>query len=113
MKRLNSIDLLYQNLKIYKLQQKENISLNHSNCKYNKVKHLKSPHIFKIFTTQKLLKIKILNKKMIAYSLNSLYIYYTKMGFEPIPILTHHKNTDLNYRALLKLGRISFNDPYL
>lgn len=34
MKRLNSIDLLYQNLKIYKLQQKENISLNHSNCKY-------------------------------------------------------------------------------
>lgn len=51
MKRLNSIDLLYQNLKIYKLQQKENISLNHFNCKYNKVKHLKSPHIFKIFTT--------------------------------------------------------------
>lgn len=53
---------------------------------------------------------------MIAYSLNSLYMhvqYYTKMGFELIPILTHHKNTDLNYRALLKLGRISFNDPYL
>lgn len=43
MKRLNSIDLLYQNLEIYKLQQKENISLNHSN--------LKSPHIFKIFIT--------------------------------------------------------------
>lgn len=50
---------------------------------------------------------------MIAYSLNSLYIYYTKMGFEQKPILTHHKNTDLNYRALLKLGRISFDDPYL
>lgn len=49
---------------------------------------------------------------MIAYSLNSLYMY-TKMGFEPIPILTHHKNTDLHYRALLKLGRISFDDPYL
>lgn len=51
MKRLNSIDLLYQNLEIYKLQQKENISLNHSICKYKKVKHLKSPHISKIFIT--------------------------------------------------------------
>lgn len=51
MKRLNSIDLLYQNLEIYKLQQKENISLNHSNCNYNKVKHLKSPHISKIVIT--------------------------------------------------------------
>lgn len=51
MKRLNSTDLLYQNLEIYNLQQKENISLYHSNCKYNKVKHLKFPHIFKIFIT--------------------------------------------------------------
>lgn len=51
MKRLNSIDLLYQNLEIYKLQQKEIISLNHSNYNYKKVKHLKSPHISKIFIT--------------------------------------------------------------
>lgn len=66
MKRLNSIDLLYQNLEIYKLQQKENISLNHSNYKYKKVKHLKSLKNYNI---------KILNKKMIAYSLNSLYMH--------------------------------------
>lgn len=63
MKRLNSIDLLYQNLEIYKLQQKENISLNHSNYKYKKVKHLKSPHISKMFYYLKKFNNKKKNKK--------------------------------------------------
>lgn len=113
MKRLNSIDLLYQNFKIYINNDRKKmlalIILNY--YVYEKVTYSNSLHkkFILLWNYYKKEIIEGKKKKVIVYALKSLH---TKMGFEPIPTLTHHNTADSSYLALLKLGRISFNVPF-